>query len=723
MRILSALTAALLAALPVFAAPQAITEFIKTDQFGYRPQDQKIAVISDPVNGFNSALQFMPGTTYEVRNWNTDAVVYSGNLSVWNAGQTHAQSGDRAWWFDFSSVSDEGSYYIFDPANNVGSYRFEIAPCVYNDALKTAMRMYYYQRCGFAKELPYADPGFTDAASHLGPQQDTDCRLFSNVSAATSRDLRGGWYDAGDYNKYVNFTWTALTDLLLAYAENPSAWTDDFNIPESGNGIPDILDEIRYELDWLLRMQNADGSMLSVVGGGSASPPSADTEPRRYGPATTSATLTGAGIFALAAIQFEDQGQTAFAAELQQASENAWQWADQHPDVQFYNAGQLAAGEQEVDEYATFARKMAAAVYLYARTGNNAYRSFVDANYNSVHLMEWGYAYPFETSEQDMLLYYASLTNATPSVSASVLNTYAASMSSGNDDNLPSFLNSVDAYRAYVRDDNYTWNSNQTKAKQANMFLAMNSYGLDGGNIANYENAASGFVHYFHGVNPMSKTYLSNMAAKGAENSVTSFYHAWFHDGSELWDEVGVSEYGPAPGYVPGGVNPSYDWDDCCYGDCGGPENNALCTSVSIFPPKGQPIQKSWKDFNTSWPLNSWTVTEAGIYTQAAYVRMLSKFAGPACVSTAGISSPDGNAVLIDAVYPQPSAGNVFVRLNGKHEAAQIVLTDLNGKTALSQSLTPQSGNLISIAAPCGKGVYLLQVISDGRSERRRIVF
>jgi endoglucanase len=194
-----------------------ITEFIKIDQFGYRPNDQKIAVISNPQTGYNSALSFTPGTTYQVRNWNTDTVVFTGSITAWNSGAEQAQSGDKVWWFDFSSVTTSGVYYIFDPANNVGSYKFVIDPCVYNAALKQALRMFYYQRCGSAKTSACAGKGWADTECHTGILQDTDCRLYNDNSVSTSRNLKGGWHDAGDYNKYVNFTFSTVMDLLLAY--------------------------------------------------------------------------------------------------------------------------------------------------------------------------------------------------------------------------------------------------------------------------------------------------------------------------------------------------------------------------------------------------------------------------------------------------------------------------------------------------------------------------
>ncbi|MCE3259689.1 MAG: hypothetical protein K0S12_1330, partial [Bacteroidetes bacterium] len=567
-RIYCFLTLFFIAYIPMKASTVTPVQNIKIDQFGYRTADQKIAIISNPVTGYNNTFTFSPGATYQVRNWLTDAVVFSSSITAWNSGTTQAQSGDKVWWFDFSSYTSPGSYYIYDVTNNVGSYRFEIDDCVYNDALKAATRMFYYQRCGSAKLSANASAAWADGNCHAGTQQDLDCRLYNNTSVSTSKNLSGGWHDAGDYNKYVNFTFGTLTDLLLAYEENPAVWPDNYNIPESGNSVPDLLDEIKYEMDWLLKMQQSNGSVLSVVGGGAATPPSSDTQVRRYGPANTSAALTSAAMFALAAIQFNAVGQTTYAATLQSAAVNAYTWAVANPSVTFYNAGTLAAGEQEVSGYDLFVRKVAASVYLYALTGNTTYRNFVDANYTNVHLMQWTFAYPFEGPEQDALLYYTKIPGATASVKTAILNTYSNSLSSGNADNLPAYTNKTDAYRAWMSNNNYTWNSNQTKSRQGNMFLAMNHYSLNTVNAAAYQNAASGFLHYFHGTNPNNKTYLSNMAALGAENSVSQFYHAWFHDGSALWDEVGVSTYGPPPGFIPGGPNPSYALDACCPSGC-----------------------------------------------------------------------------------------------------------------------------------------------------------
>lgn len=418
----------------VLAAPATITDFIKVDQIGYLPSGQKIAVISDPQTGYNSTLSFTPGLVYEVRDWNTDAMVFTGSPAAWNSGATHAQSGDKVWWFDFSSLVNPGSYYVFDVTNNVGSGRFEINNCVYTEVLKNTVRMFYYQRCGTAKSVSNAGAAWYDPPCHQGTLQDTDCRLYNNNNTSTSKNLSGGWHDAGDYNKYVNFTFSTLIDLLLTYEEHPSLWTDNFNLPESGNGIPDLLDEIKYELDWLLKMQNPDGSVLSIVGGNSASPPSADNSIRVYGPATTAASFCAASLFALGAIQYINAGETTYGTTLQNAALAAYTWAVANPGITFYNSGIVGAGEQQTDAYETDSRQMAAAIFLYALTGNLSYQTYIDANYSNIHLMTWGYAYPFEGPQQDILLYYAGLPNATVSVSNAIFSAFSSSMSTNNND-------------------------------------------------------------------------------------------------------------------------------------------------------------------------------------------------------------------------------------------------------------------------------------------------
>jgi len=616
--------------LKVAAIPGSIDSHIHVDQFGYLPASEKIAVISNPITGYNNTSAYSPGTIYQLRRWSDDSVFFTAAITSWNGGATHAQSGDKVWWFNFSTITTPGSYYVYDTLRGKASYRFEISDSVYNNVLKTAMRTYYYQRCGTPKDSTFARAAWSDIACHSSTQQDFDCRLYNNNSISTSKDLHGGWHDAGDYNKYVNFSFEAVVDLLLAYQENPSVWRDNYGIPESGNGIPDILDEIKWELDWLLRMQQSNGSVLSVVGvigSNSASPPSADATYRKYGPVSSSATMSAAAMFALASIQYNSLGtpaSTTYASTLKTAAINAWNWATTNTYTSFYNASvSLAAGEQEISSSDYAFRQLCAASFLYVATGTTNYKTFFENNYTNAHLMQWSYAYPFEHSTQDAMLYYSRAAGASSSVSNAIKNTFAGSVNSGNTDMLAAYNSNTDAYRAYLSDNNYTWGSNSTKSSTANMFLDMNVYGLSPASSLTFRKAAEGYIHYLHGVNPTGFCFLSNTASIGAENSINEFYHSWFTDGSSLWDRVGTSTYGPAPGFVSGGPNPSYGLDACCSSSC---STNSLCASASLNPPLNQPIQKSYRDWNTSWPQDSWEVTENGIYYEASYVHLLSKY-------------------------------------------------------------------------------------------------
>ncbi|MEL6674326.1 MAG: cellulase N-terminal Ig-like domain-containing protein [Bacteroidota bacterium] len=85
---------------------------IKVDQFGYLPGAKKIAVISDPQQGYNAAESFSPAATYEVHKASDESVVLSLSTVAWNGGNTHAQSGDKVWWADFSSLETPGEYYL-----------------------------------------------------------------------------------------------------------------------------------------------------------------------------------------------------------------------------------------------------------------------------------------------------------------------------------------------------------------------------------------------------------------------------------------------------------------------------------------------------------------------------------------------------------------------------------------------------------------------------------
>src|SRR5262249_11055881 len=183
-------------------------------------------------------------------------------------GATDPSSGDKAYWIDFSKLTTPGDYYILDKDHGVRSFVFRVSDIVYRDVLKQAVRMLYYQRSRLEKKAQFAGDGWADSASPLGPLQNAQCRLYSAKNDAnTEKDLHGGWYDAGDFNKYTPWAARYVATLLHAYAESPAAFGDDDNIPESGNGVPDVIDEARWGMDWLVRIENSEGPLARIVGG------------------------------------------------------------------------------------------------------------------------------------------------------------------------------------------------------------------------------------------------------------------------------------------------------------------------------------------------------------------------------------------------------------------------------------------------------------------------
>ena len=585
--------------------------YLRVDQFGYRPADAKVAVLVDPQTGFNAADAYEPGSVLEVRRAEDDRAVFSGPPEAWQDGAVQESSGDRGWWFDFSDVTEPGNYYVYDVEKDRRSYEFEIAEDVYNEVLKAATRMFYYNRANMAKQEPYADARWTDAASFMGPGQDTEARFVEDKdNPATARDLSGGWFDAGDYNKYVTFAQAPVHMLLTAYEQNPSAFTDAFDIPESGNGLPDVIDELLWEFDWLKKMQVEDGGVIVKVGNidyDSVSPPSEDARPRYYAPVCSSSSIAAASMFAHGALvfgQFEELAD--YAADLGARAVRAYAWYLTNPRRDDCDSGEIKAGDADRTLADQDALQAVAAVYLFALTGEQVYQDALEATYRNAKPFSDGDALRwsmYDPDQGDALLYYTTLEGADPELARTILDAKLeqATLTSAE---LYGFQPAQDLYRAYLPDVSYHWGSNYVRSALGNTNLDMLHYDLDAEARDSYQEKALGIVHYLHGVNPLNLVYLTNMYDYGAEYSANEVWHDWFRDGS-VWDDALTSERGPAPGYVPGGPNAAY--------------------SGRAAPPAGEPAQKAYRDWNTG-SASPWEITEPAIYYQAAYVKLLSNF-------------------------------------------------------------------------------------------------
>ena len=221
---------------------------VQLNQVGYRPNDRKTATfrigdtmsVSDFCNS-NGKIS----DEFKVVKADTGEVVYTGKMSDITSSDFNGEVNAVA---DFTSVKEPGKYRVVSDDNG-SSYEFTIEDDVYNDLFVSSMRMFYLQRCGV--ELPEDLAGkYAHKACH-----NSLARVYGTDKMI---DVSGAWHDAGDYGRYIVAAAKAVVDLLMAYEYFPETMETSFNIPESGNGIPDIIDEVKFELDWMLKMQDEE---------------------------------------------------------------------------------------------------------------------------------------------------------------------------------------------------------------------------------------------------------------------------------------------------------------------------------------------------------------------------------------------------------------------------------------------------------------------------------
>ncbi|MFC5412368.1 glycoside hydrolase family 9 protein [Larkinella bovis] len=606
------------------AAAQSVSKQIIVDQFGWRPSARKIVVFANPINGQNNQSSYTPGSQFQIRRSSDNTTVFTGTVTTWNNGNLHDDSGDRAWHGDFSGLTTPGAYYVYDPTNNLRSYEFDIRDDIYAAALKASTRTFYYQRSGTSIPAQYGG-NWTHGPAHM---QDANALLYtSSAQPGTQRNVTGGWYDAGDYNKYIPFLNHTLWNLMVGYELRPTAFTDNTNIPESGNGVPDLLDELKWELDWMLRMQADNGGVHSRVTVTSyengSDDPATDTQPRYYTNITTWSTATFAAVMAHAARLYGSYaGQyPGYVTTLRTAAEKAWTYLEAHPSMlpaSGTDGASTAAADAGSNPGDDKRRRIAAAAELFSTTGAEKYKAFFDVHYNDVSGTSENGFHPFTNGHLDASLcwelnrayyIYAKANGATPGVVAALKEKFKNTM----DWPVEAYhTQKSDPYLGFMWTGHYSWGSNLQKALWA--LLPILAVDLDVNPAKNdlYREIAEEYLHYFHGRNPLSWTYLSNMGPRGAnagaENSVDEFYHSWFRDGSARYDGA-ASQFGPAPGFLVGGPNVYY----------GGTSS----------PPKNQPAMKAYRNWNTSYPEPSWEISEPAIYNQAGYTFLVAYFTSP----------------------------------------------------------------------------------------------
>jgi len=305
------------------------------NQIGFGADAQKQAVYVGTPTG-QITIKSVDGGTINY-------IIPPGTVKTWAHSGDPSPAGNRV--LDFSTVTAPGHYALFE-GNNQISPVFQIGVS-YDILLKDALRFYYHHRASSAIVEPYAE-GWARAAGHTNSLLAT---VYNDAGTATSATIAShrGWYDAGDYGRYIVNSGISTYTLLMLYEKHADK-IPELNIPEDDeiNGLPQLLSEIKWNLDWMLTMQAADGGVHHKMtemsfGGTDDTPAQASLTPHAVQGKTTAATLNFAGVMA-AASRIYRPFDAAYADKMLAAAQSAWSWSVANPARYYGCAGQCAAG-------------------------------------------------------------------------------------------------------------------------------------------------------------------------------------------------------------------------------------------------------------------------------------------------------------------------------------------------------------------------------------------
>ena len=533
-----------------FTSPNAEHNFpaIKVNQLGYVPAGEKYALVS----GFGEVLAASEGTGFEVRRTSDDQAVYTGMLSL-VTDYDEGVSGEKVLKADFSGLATPGRYYVKVKAEGVeNSLPFEIGSAVYEPLLRSTMRYFYYQRQGIAIVEPYAE-GFPRGLGHPG---DVTARFRSS---GVVHDVSHGWYDAGDYGKYTPFAAGVIVDLLNAYGAFPKAFPDgQLNIPESSNGKPDILDEVKWELDWLVKMQDpASGGFYHLVypnncpADGSSCRPEDITEQRyiedlmggKPNVRPTASTAKAVAALARSAAVYR-RYDVALSKAYQDAAERGWAYLMANPNnipATGFN-GQQNSDDQE---------RLWAAGELYALIPKAEYGKYFLDRYQAYEGIWTNPSAGAGDVAIRAFLAYNSAPSANPFERAWFKQKYGVWRNT-------QLVRAASTWRNFQAPWGYYWSSNAASL-QTVVVLALGDLATAGSVGSDVIDAARGQLGYILGINPLRHSYVSGFGADSVQTVFTNIYSAY-------------GLYTPPPGYMPGGPD-NYDspwysrFPARCYGD------------------------------------------------------------------------------------------------------------------------------------------------------------
>jgi endoglucanase len=509
------------------SVPAESTSGIKLNQMGFMPESAKWAVVPDVAAGH-----------FQIIDASTGAEVYSGVLNA--AGNWDASNEDVK-LAEFSSLKAPGEYRV-RVDGLADSFSFKIANDVYSAVNAASIKAFYFNRTGI-ELLP------EHAGVYARPLGHPDTQVLIHASAASDAHPEGtvisspkGWYDAGDYNKYIVNSGISTYTLLAAYEHFPEIFDpQNLNIPESGDAIPDLLNETLWNLEWMLTMQDAtDGGVYHKLTNkrfdGVVMPHEAASD-RYVVQKSTAAALNFAAVMATASrvlAQYEQQ-LPAMSAKMLAAAESAWAWAEANPDVIYKQPEDIKTGEygdrQLADEFSW------AAAELYITTEKDTY-------YSAMKPTETGITVPSWSDVRG--LGWISLAHHRANLSAVADQQLIANRI----DELASKLLvawTASPYRVTIQKDEFKWGSNSVALGQAMMLVQ--AYRLNG--KREYLDAAQSMLDYVLGRNAVDTSFVTGFGSKSTQHP--------HHRPSEA---DGIEA--PIPGFLAGGPQPGQqDRDDC----------------------------------------------------------------------------------------------------------------------------------------------------------------
>lgn len=526
---------------------------------GYAPAARKLATITAA----------RPAAHFTLHPAGRSEIVFRGTLSD---PAFDADSGDRVQFADFSAFRRAGQYQL-RVAGAPPSEPFEIGENIYRRPLRLASRFFYGQRCGTEVAMAGEFAAYRHAACHL------DAAFhFSSGRSGTCHN-RGGWHDAGDYGRYiVNSGITTATLLWTVELFGGAVSALGLDLPESGGRMPDLLHEIRWNLDWMLTLADADGGVWHkqtstvfcpfvmpeddhlvsfIIGSG--------TPPYK----TTGATADLAAVAAIAARVYAPYD-PAYAARCLASARRAWTWLEKYPDQRFRNPPGIstgAYGDAELGDECLWA-----ATELWRATGEDRYQAYFLARYapfvsalprltppgwgQTAALGLWSYALAEPRGGRRPLRPQAAAQAAIRQASLAAADELARRAANG--------------YRTPLRSRDYVWGSNGVVANYAFQLLLARRFQAR----REYLETALDCLHYLLGRNPLGFCYVTHVAPRGVQRP---------HHRPSVADGLAA----PWPGMLSGGPN-------AARGDA----------AMRKFVPAGTPPAKSYIDNHAAYSCN-----------------------------------------------------------------------------------------------------------------------